>query len=36
VYVPSGLLLVVAVVTLGGILEHVTVLHMLAGLCPPH
>jgi Zn-dependent protease with chaperone function len=36
VYVPAGLLLVVAVVTLGGILEHVTVLHMLAGLCPPH
>jgi len=36
VYVPAGLLLVAAVVALGGILEHVTVLHMLAGLCPPH
>jgi len=36
VYVPAGLLLVAAAVTLGGILEHVTVLHMLAGLCPPH
>jgi hypothetical protein len=36
VYVPALLLLLVAVVTLGGILEQVTILHMLAGLCPPH
>jgi hypothetical protein len=37
VYAPAGLLLLVAVVLLGGVLvEHVTVLHLLAGLCPPH
>jgi hypothetical protein len=37
VYVPAGLLLLAAVVLLGGVLvEQVTVLHLLAGLCPPH
>jgi Zn-dependent protease with chaperone function len=36
VYVPAGLLLLAAVVLLSSILEHVTVLRLLAGLCPPH
>ncbi len=36
IYVPAGLLLAAAVVTLSGILEHLTFLRMLAGLCPPH
>jgi Zn-dependent protease with chaperone function len=35
-YGPAGLLLVAAAVTLGGILTQVSVLHALAGLCPPH
>jgi hypothetical protein len=35
-YAPAGLLLVAAAVTLGGILAQVSVLHALAGLCPPH
>ena len=36
VYLPAGMLLVAAVVALDSILAHVTFLHMLAGLCPPH
>jgi hypothetical protein len=37
VYVPAGLLLLAAVVLLGGgLVERVTVLHLLAGFCPPH
>jgi hypothetical protein len=36
VYLPVGLLLAAALVALGSILEHVSFLHMLAGLCPPH
>ena len=36
VYLPMGLLLVAATVALDSILAHVTFLHMLAGLCPPH
>jgi Zn-dependent protease with chaperone function len=36
VYMPAGLLLLAAVVLLSSILEHVTVLRLLAGLCPPH
>jgi hypothetical protein len=36
IYVPAGLLLVAAVVTLSSILEHLSFLRMLAGLCPPH
>jgi hypothetical protein len=36
VYLPVGLLLVAATVALDSILTHVTFLHMLAGLCPPH
>jgi hypothetical protein len=36
VYGPAGLLLGAAAVTLGGILAQVSVLHALAGLCPPH
>jgi len=36
VYLPAGLLLVAVVVTVDSILAHVTFLHMLAGLCPPH
>jgi hypothetical protein len=35
-YLPVGLLLVAAAVALDSILAHVTFLHMLAGLCPPH
>jgi hypothetical protein len=36
VYLPVGLLLLAAAVALDSILAHVTFLHMLAGLCPPH
>jgi hypothetical protein len=36
VYLPVALLLIAATVALDGILTHVTFLHMLAGLCPPH
>jgi hypothetical protein len=36
VYLPVGLLLVAAAISLDSILSHVTFLHMLAGLCPPH
>jgi Peptidase family M48 len=36
VYVPAGLLLGTAALALGGILVQVSVLHALAGLCPPH
>jgi Peptidase family M48 len=36
VYGPAGLLVAAAVVTLGGILAQFSVLHALAGLCPPH
>jgi Peptidase family M48 len=36
VYGPAGLLLGAAAVTLVGILAQVSVLHALAGLCPPH
>jgi Zn-dependent protease with chaperone function len=35
-YGPAGLLLLTATVTLGGILAQVSILHALAGLCPPH
>jgi hypothetical protein len=35
-YGPAGLLVSAATVTLGGILVQVSVLHALAGLCPPH
>jgi Zn-dependent protease with chaperone function len=36
VYGPAGLLLGAATATLVGILAQVSVLHALAGLCPPH
>jgi Peptidase family M48 len=36
VYGPAGLLLAAAAATLVGILAQVSVLHALAGLCPPH
>jgi Peptidase family M48 len=36
VYLPVSLLLAATLVALGSILEHVSFLHMLAGLCPPH
>lgn len=36
VYLPAGLLLVATVLAVDRILEHVTFLHLLAGLCPPH
>jgi hypothetical protein len=36
VYLPVGSLLVAAAAALDSIFTHVTFLHMLAGLCPPH
>jgi len=36
VYVPALLLIVLAVATLMATVEHLAVLRMLAGLCPPH
>ena len=36
VYGPAAVLLAVAVASAGGLLEHVTVVHLLAGLCSLH